>query len=275
MMRPTTMTRRALTLLVLLSLAGCGGAAAGDRTGGAAAGVAAGSAWPADRTFRSTRVTEGGRERALVDGTRIELDFHADGRLSARVGCNHLGGTGRIDGQALVLTDLNMTEMGCDPALMAQDGWLSGILGARPAWRLDGDRLTLTGAGVVIELTDRRVTDPDRPLLGTRWTVDTLVSGDTVSSLPDGTRETYVEFDRDGRVRAVVGCPVLHARATVRGDRITFAPPTTGEPVCDLGGSVVTALQEVLRGEVSYRIKGSRLTLTAAGGKGLGLGAAG
>lgn len=249
-------------ILPLLTVAACG-----DRAGGDAGDE---GAWPADRTFLSTSVTEQDRERPLVPGTRIELRFAADGTLQAQAGCNHLGGPGRIDGDRLVVAEMSTTDMGCDPPRMAQDSWLGDFLGARPAWRLAGDELVLRGGGTEIRLSDRRVVDPDRPLTGTRWQLDTLVTGQAASSLPAGT-EAELRFDGNG-FRASTGCSTLTGAATVQGGKILVtsvhraAPSCTGERA-----AVETAILGVLRGEVGYRIEGPYLTLTGAGGKGLRL----
>ena len=75
-----------------------------------------------------------------------------------------------------------MTEMACPGGRMEQDTWVADFLSAGPRMSLDGDQLTLTGSTITMVLTDRRVVDPDRPLAGTRWVVDTIFQGDTASS---------------------------------------------------------------------------------------------
>jgi heat shock protein HslJ len=257
--------RRVIVLAgVLLALAACG---QGRQSGGGAGG----SAWPAGRTFLSTAVTEDGKPRPLVAGSRIELTFHDDGRLSARAGCNHLGGPGAVSGDRLTVTDLSMTEMGCDQPLMAQDTWLADVLTGGLGWRLAGDELVLTGDRVELTLIDRRVADPDRPLVGTRWELDSILSGDSVSSVPDGAGEAVLEFAPDGSYQVTSGCVIAAGTAAVRADTITFTPDGA---ICKKGGAVVEAVAPVLRGAVTYRIEARRLTLNGANGKGLGFRAA-
>src|SRR5262245_14958402 len=43
------------------------------------------------RTFLSTTVTEQGKDRALVSGTRVSLTFQ-EGRVGANAGCNSMSG---------------------------------------------------------------------------------------------------------------------------------------------------------------------------------------
>ena len=76
--------------------------------------------------------------------------------------------------------------MGCDPPRHAQDAWLGKVLGAGPAWRLDGPTLTVRTEDTELVLTDREVADPDLSLAETPWAVDTLVDGAAASSVPSG-----------------------------------------------------------------------------------------
>src|SRR5918992_2557978 len=119
--------------------------------------------------------------------TRITLNFVADGhRLGAQAGCNQMGGPASFDGDHLVVDDMATTEMGCDPPRHAQDEWLARFLTSRPEWSRSGSTLTLDNGTARIVLEDRDVADPDRPLRGTRWVVDTIVEGETASSVPAG-----------------------------------------------------------------------------------------
>ena len=170
------------------------------------------------RTFLST----GAEGRALVAGSTVRLAFE-DGQVSASAGCNSMGGPYRIEGDRLVAGQLMTTEMACDPALMEQDRWLADLLGGSTI-ALDGDTLTLTGATIRLTLVDREVADPDRPLLGTRWVVEGLVSAGAVSSVPVGV--TAALTFSDGRVDVEAGCnegggavQVTDTTLVLRGDR--------------------------------------------------------
>jgi heat shock protein HslJ len=163
-----------------------------------------------------------------------------------------------------------MTEMACDGPRADQDTWLSAFLGARPTWTLAGDDLRLRGGTVELVLVDRRIADPDRPLVGTRWVVDTIISGDAASSVPTGV-EAFLTFDADGGVLGHTGCRAIRGEATVTGSTILFASVGGLQDAC-VGDAarMHTAVAAVVRGEVSYRIEGPTLTLTA-GGAGLRL----
>lgn len=231
--------------------------------------------WPADRTFLSTSVTENGTAKPLVEGTRIELSFGDDGRVSANAGCNHLGGTGRLESEALVIDSLSMTEMGCPGLLHEQDTWLADFLISSPTMRRSGDELTLAGPTVTIVLADREVADPDRPLTGTRWVVDTIMQGDTASSVPSDA-PAVLTIDASGGFVASTGCVggELRGSATVSGDRVTFTV-TEAQPCAGASNALDDAVRATLAGEVGYEITARRLRLVGSAGSGLGLQAEG
>lgn len=222
------------------------------------------------RTFLSTAVTDGGEPFDLVPDTQIRLAF-ADGQLSASAGCNSIGGTYRVDGGTLVFEGGGMTEMGCDPDRHAQDDWLSELLGSRPAISLAGNDLTITAGGTVIGLLDREVAQPDLALAGTLWTVDALISGDAVSSVPDGASAT-LRFNDDGTVEVNTGCNSGQGGFEVDGAQLRFIEVTVTETACDGVRSALEAAVLPILGadELTFAIDANRLTLMA-GDAGLGL----
>jgi heat shock protein HslJ len=206
-----------------------------------------------------------------VPGTRIRLDFK-DGGITARIGCNTMSGEFRMDGGRLVLGQLATTAMGCDAARSAQDAWLSTVLGARPAITLVGDQLTIDGGGAVIQLTDRRIVEPDLTITGPTWIVDSIFSGETVSSVPQGAVATLV-FHADGTLEVDTGCNTGQGR---------WQPVGAGIDVSDLGltkkgcagaaGELERAVILALGGEgtIAAAIQGNQLILRGGGG-GIGL----
>ncbi len=199
---------RSLRAVLALTLAGGALVSCGRLAGGADDGATADRL--DGRSFLSTAVTEGGVERPLVPGTRIELSF-SDGRLSARVGCNLMGAGYRIEGGTLRLVGgVSTTEMGCDPERHEQDEWLMGLLGDLPRVTLEGSELVLVRGRTQIRLLDREVAEPDLPLLGTTWTLDTIVEGAVASSVPAGLEATLRAAD--GRIGGFDGCNEWGAR---------------------------------------------------------------
>lgn len=259
----TSMLLRAGALMLLL--AACGEIDA--RTTPADGGDAL---W--GRVFLSTSVTEDGQPRPLVEGTQIRISFTEDHRLVATTGCNTMGGAAEVDGDRLVVSDLATTEMGCDPPRHEQDEWLGNFLSARPRFQLDDADLNLLGGTTEIRLQDREVADPDRPLRGTRWVVDTIVDGDAASSVPpDADAHITLEEDAD-RFGGSTGCNQMGGTATVADGSINFAEVISTKMACspermDVEESVLA----VLDGDVAYEIEADVLRLSHPNGKGLHL----
>ena len=184
-----------LIAVLSVGLGGCGGSGDGA-TGPDGVG-------PSDldgRTFVATTLTN----VDPVAGTTISISFD-DGDLGVEAGCNRQGGRYSIDDGLLVVEDLFTTEIGCDQALHAQDQLLADFVTSRPTVRLAGDMLTLSDGTVTIEATDRAVVDPDVPIVGTRWVLDSIIDGEAVSSVPGGF-EAFVEIDDDGNLSLFDGC---------------------------------------------------------------------
>jgi heat shock protein HslJ len=211
------------------------------------------------KTFVSTDVTG----RQLVADSEIRLTFDGE-NLAASGGCNQLGGTWSIDRDVLVVPpNMIMTEMACEPAaLMDQDSWLASLLSSRPTIALDGDTLTLRGGDVTITLVDREVADPDRPLVGTAWTVESLVTADAVSSVPVDVRVPGLTFDA-GRVSVDAGCNTGSGEYEATDRDIVFGPIAITRMACDEASMEVEAhVLAVLDGTASYAIEADVLTLT-------------
>jgi heat shock protein HslJ len=199
----------------------------------------------------------------LVEGTRIRLNF--DGQnLGAHAGCNQIGGTWSLDDDVLVVPEeMAMTAMACDPpALMDQDSWLVSFLSSRPTIALEGDTLTLSSGDVTLTMLDREVAEPDRPLEGTQWTVEGLVSADAASSVPAGVRTPTLHFDA-GRVTVDAGCNRGSGDYEATEQDLTFGPIAVTRMACDNASMEVEAhVLGVLEGTVAYTIEADVLTLT-------------
>jgi heat shock protein HslJ len=214
------------------------------------------------RTFLSEAVTDAGVPKELVAETRISLEFADDGELRANAGCNILFTEVTIEADRLETTGVGGTEMGCGPDLGAQDEWLVGFLESSPAWVLDGDRLTLTAGETELVLLDRRVADPDRPLEGTRWVVDAIITGDAASSMVAGTEGSAWLVIEDGTLRASSGCRDIEGLVAIEDGRLRFTEAVQTDPTCPPElTNVDDVMQTVLDGEVTYSIQASRLQL--------------
>jgi heat shock protein HslJ len=228
---------------------------------------------PADallgRDFVSTSVTENGRPRPLVPGTQVQLSFPMAGSFGASAGCNIFGGSVDVQRDRLVMEVETSTDMACDEAREEQDGWLVDFLSSDPAYVLRGTFLRLQVGGTVIEMADRDTVQPDRPLVGTRWHLTSIVDGDVVGSLPPGTGAT-VTFG-DGTVGfQVKDCNVGSGDAVIDDTTITIGRLIQTLRACQQGPSEVEhAVTSVLNGTITYEIDAAVLRLTHPSGQGL------
>jgi heat shock protein HslJ len=254
----------ALALLAMTALTACATGASPDSSSGL----------PIGRTFLSTAVTENGAPKPLVAGTRIQLTFDAGGMVAATAGCNTMAGPSSLRNGALVIDDnhLGMTLMGClTGGLGEQDAWLRTFLTGSPGLHLDGDQLTLTGPTITVTFLDRRVADPDRPLTGTRWSVDTVSNGNVASSVQSDAPAELV-IDSAGTFDMTTGCVggELRGTASVQDSMVTFTV-TTKQPCTGPSTTLDSAVRSVISGRVGYAMSGRSLRLNGPGDVALGL----
>ncbi|UQU63441.1 META domain-containing protein [Couchioplanes caeruleus] len=243
------------TVATTMAIAGCGSGSAAE-----------GTAVLDGRTF-VTMGDEQEQDLPLVAGTRVRLTFR-NGEVAAEAGCNHLAGSVAADGDRLVVSEVGGTAMGCSPGLADQDTRVARFLQGRPRWALNGDSLLLSTDTARLRLTDVRSAEPDRPLTGVRWALDTLMENGTAGSVPAGA-QAYLVIDA-GRVTGSTGCTGFEGPASIAAGSVTFPGLSTRKIHCSktLEGwdSGVLAL---LRGRLSVHTTGNRLTLTAADGRGM------
>ena len=221
------------------------------------------------RTFLSVGVTDNGEPRPLVPDTRIQLTFDGP-NLGANAGCNHMGGSYRLDVDRIAFIGGGMTEMACDDARHAQDDWLMSFLGSGPIFQLNGHDLVLTTGATVITLLDEEAANPDRQLVGTTWTLTTIFSGGpdgAAASIPDGVIATLL-FNEDGTVHVSPGCNQGNGSYVVDGATIIFGGIGTTKRLCqNAAGQVESDVLTVLgAGTVQYAIDAGSLTLETADG---------
>jgi heat shock protein HslJ len=242
-MRIPNSSRRAVAVAALVLVA----AACGDD----AAPAVSPAVELAGRTFLST----GASTFDIVDGTTIRVTFEAD-RIGVDGGCNSIGGPYSITDGVLETDELASTMMACDDALMDQDQRLTTLLTSRPTIVVDEGTVTI-GDG-----PDQLVLEEQQPaeLEGTVWSITGVISGDAVSSVPDGATIVFV----DGEVRFDSGCNTGFGTAEISGDVIDVGPVASTKMGCpDDLAALEAAITSVLQGAVSAQIDGTSLTLTS------------
>lgn len=261
-----------VSVLALLTLAACGtesgpgsgsDAGSGDRGDTVQSDVpVTGVRWTVDS------VTVGGEKTEAPVGSRLEID--PKGKATADFGCNRISADARVEGDRITLGRTVSTQMACEEDVETFEKTATRALNGGLTAKVSGEKLTLTAEnGDAIALTEQ----PAARLTGTRWAVDTLVSGESATSVPEDLpkeRSPYLTFDEDGTVHGNSGCNSFHGKATVKDGTITFGPTVSTRKMCpEPEMDVERAVLAALRGDATYTIKGQSLTLTAAGGKGI------
>jgi len=194
-------------------------------------------------------------------GTTVRLGFSAQ-EVSFNAGCNSYSGPFQLAGDVLTLSGLGGTEMGCNAPLQEQDSWLATFLTSKPRLTLQGNDLTLQDATATLIFLDREIADPDRPLVGTPWVVDTYLSGGGASGSLMGKQPSFV-LGTDGLIQVDTTCNTGSgaflpdaAQLTLTGMTYTDNPREGMQAVAD------QKLRTVLGdGVLSVKIEAARLTL--------------
>lgn len=125
-----------------------------------------------DRSFRSRRVTQDGREREWAEGTSLEVDFarhrpkgdpNPDDSLNWYAGCNWTSSGLRVKPEQLIVSGGYSTAIGCNEPYAEQDDWVRRFLHSDPRWVLDGNTLTLTSGDTTIVFREIPPEDRERP----------------------------------------------------------------------------------------------------------------
>ena len=239
-------------LILMLLLSGCS-----LLTGGASASL--------DGEWQLQAGTNQGQPIPIVAGSRITLNV--DGTQVGGIACNHYGGTIQVNGASIVISALSMTEMACQEPLMASEAaYLAALQSVTEAER-DGNSLVLSGPQV--ELRYGRVAElANSELVGTTWTLESLISGEAVSSTLG--EQVTLTLSADGTITASTGCREVSGRYTIADGQVqvTLDPYDTIGCAAPLEGQDAHVLAVISDG-FAVSIEGDRLTLSA-GGKGLG-----
>jgi heat shock protein HslJ len=257
-------------LLLALVLASCAYVGSGNGSGQASpSGNPSDPGTPAG-SWILTRGTGPSGDIPILDDHPITLVIDAD-KAGGHAACNIYGGTVTIDGDAIHLAAMSMTEMACldDRAMNAEAAYMSA-LAAVTRWSRDADQLVLAGDGVQLTFAVQPPV-PDAKLIGTSFVLDTLMQGDTASTVQG---EATLTLGADGTFRGSTGCRQLTGSYQVSGDSIDFGNVTQTGACTDELQAQDALVVDVLAGRVTATIDGPVLTLLAQGQQGLGYHAA-
>ena len=250
-----------VALLVVTSACGTQGADAGSEPAGT----------DLDGSWRLTAATHNGAPLVLVDGHPITLDVDGNeaGGISA---CNNYFGT--VDAGTDIATGavrfdgLGGTEMACMPAsVMDLERAYLTALGAVESAARDGDQLTLTGAAVELTFATIRPV-PQAELEGTRWLLESLVEGQSASSVAE--QPATLLLDGDGRLTGSTGCRKFVGDYELSDDQVIVDALASDKRGCPpaLDRQDVQVLATLSEG-FDIAIEGDVLTATGPSGNGL------
>jgi heat shock protein HslJ len=104
-------------------------------------------------TWTLTAYGSQGATTPPVADSHASMTFNSDGTVSGSSGCNGFGGEYKTDGDQITFSGLATTLMACEDPLMTQEGSMFKVLNGKAAYKIDGDTLTLTNAGMTLVLT--------------------------------------------------------------------------------------------------------------------------
>jgi heat shock protein HslJ len=242
---------RALTVILVLS--GC-------------SLFAAGASASLDGEWQLHAGTNQGQAVPIVAGSRITLKVDGT-QVGGTAACNQYGGKIHVSGTTISITELIQTEMAClDDRLMASESAYLGALPRVTAAGRNGDSLVLTGPEVELRF-DRVAPVANAELVGTTWILDSLISGDAVSSTVG---EATLELSDDGRISASTGCREVTGTYTMsEGQVLVMLDPYDMIGCVSPLGDQDSHVLNVLTNGFEASVDGNRLTLTARD-KGLG-----
>jgi heat shock protein HslJ len=173
---------------------------------------------------------------SLLAGSHISLEFR-DGNAGGNSGCNAYGGpyTARRGG-SLSIAGLSMTDMACmDPeGVMEQESVYLDALTRAAAYRIDGDRLEITGGPVLVFVRQPQFDTDPASLTGTSWRLTSLngsppAAGSTLTL----TFEPVISSEGTSQATGSAGCRDYVSEYQAEGDRISFLSiAMQGDPPC-------------------------------------------
>jgi len=249
-------TRTIAALAFLIGVAGCSASTPAPSAGG---GVDATGDW------QLTSGVMDGAPFPVVPDAPITLTVTGT-QIGGRSACNHYGGEIVVENGNVRLRVSSMTEMAClEPAMAAEAAFHAAIGRIAGATRA-GDRLILSGPDV--ELTfDRMAAVPIAELVGTDWVLESLISGDVVSSVAG--EAATLRLEPGGTFAGSTGCRRFRGRWVTANGGIAptdFGMEGTECPasLADQDGHIAAVL-----GGFRASVDGRMLTLTGDGGDGL------
>jgi len=194
----------------------------------------------------------------------ITLD---QGSVGGTAACNGYGGTYVLSGDEIAFTEFASTQMACSPnqVMVSEQKYLTALFNVETAVVEDG-QLILRGSHSELVYNELAPV-PTADLQNSVWVLDSLVQGETVSTV-SGDRAT-LELFSDGSFIGSTGCRTLTGDYILSGAEVVFTSFTAhGECSPELSqqdSQVISALEGGFRVEID----GDTMTTWVAGDEGL------
>jgi heat shock protein HslJ len=254
---------RSAAVLAVFVLAGCARLGAGGATGSGASGDrSAVQPYQLAGLWELASGTGPDGQLSVPPGWKVTLAFEED-RISGQA-CNLYSGTYRLGaGGAIGFSSMGMTEMACEEPMMSLEAAYHAALSAVDQAAVSGSNLTLSGDDVEL-IFERRPPVADSQLLGTVWTLETLIQGATASSVSG---EPTLILDAGGTLSGSTGCREYSGDYVAVEHRLEVGQLVNTDRACEPGLAAQDELVlHVLSADPTIEIDGSQLTLTAADG---------
>jgi heat shock protein HslJ len=253
-----------LLLAVALLAAACGD----DETTDTAPGQGGDGDPLGDTEWVLTDAEVDGAPLALLDTHPVTLMRTEDG-IGGTAACNSYGGDITIEGSTVTVGELFQTMMACEPqAAMDLELAYTAALSRVDTATADGAGLTLSGDGVTLTFA-ARAPEPDATLVGTTWTLDTIIENEAAST-PVAGADATMTIDDANQVTGKTGCNSFMGEIVVGDDAFEPAALASTRMACepDIMAQEATVLRVLSEGP-TWAIDGPLLTLTLDDGTGL------
>ncbi len=211
------------------------------------------------KTLQSSDVSLEGT--SWVFGENGMLSFN-EGRYSATVGCNIINGAFTENGNSIRFEAGMSTLMACLD-LEEAENHLKEVLSKATEYKLAGEKLTLTGEGVSLELSLMK----DAVLTGTEWNISSIKEGAGITSSAVD-KGTFLIFNTDGTFSGKSACNSIMGSYTMAGEKISTSNIGSTKMLCsDEENTREQVLINSLSNISEYKIAGNMLTLVSTDGE--------
>ncbi len=196
---------------------------------------------------------------APLAGHEPTMEF-AGTTVAGSASCNRYNAAFTQDQAKVTITPGILTQMACAEDVMAQEQAFNTALGQVAGVREAGSGAELVDASGKAVLTLAKVVD--KPLEGTDWKLDGVVTGDAVASVSDLVTMKIADGNLAGKACNTFRGPVTAADGTFKAGPLMSTKMACAEANLN---ELETTVLKTLQAATSYAVKGSSLTISADG----------